>query len=527
MLIASGYSNVSPTDPTAELYNPATGLFTYTTGPLTTGRNNFTATLLNTGQVLIAGGTGPGDLASAELYDPSTGTFGPTGSLNTATGYPSATLLSNGMVLIAGGEDGTAAELYDPTAGTFGPSGNLNTARWNHTATLLENGTVLFAGGYNGTILSSAEIYTPATLTPPGLIGITVTPVPADPLGTTQQFIATGTFSSGSQTLASVIWSSSNTGVAAITNDQTNRGNALGVAVGSTTITASAGAISGSTTFTVSPAPLSIVASSPLPLTYGSHVPVITVASYVGFVNGDTAASLTTPPSCGTAYTPATSVSTSPAPATFCMGATDSNYAITYVNGSVTVTQAPLTITASSTTIGAGAPVPTITAGYSGFVNTENSTNLTAQPTCSTTYTVGSPVSPPTYPTTCSGAVDNNYNISYVGGLVAVSTPATFSATGSMNIARSSPTVTLLQNGQVLVAGGKSSTGSVLASAELYDPATGLFNVTGSMSTPRYVHTATLLSNGQVLIAGGQSPATEASAELYDPSTGMFTLTTG
>jgi hypothetical protein len=88
--------------------------------------------------------------------------------------------------------------------------------------------------------------------------------------------------------------------------------------------------------------------------------------------------------------------------------------------GSITVTQASLQITASSTAIAAGAPAPTITASYSGFVNTENSTNLTTQPTCSTTYTVGSPVSPPTYPTTCSGAVDNNYNISYVGGTVTV-----------------------------------------------------------------------------------------------------------
>jgi hypothetical protein len=108
------------------------------------------------------------------------------------------------------------------------------------------------------------------------------------------------------------------------------------------------------------------------------------------------------------------------------------------------------------------------------------------------------------------------------------STPATFTTTtGSLNTARENPTVTLLQNGQVLVAGGQSSTGSVLASAELYDPNTGVFTATGSMSAPRYVHTATLLPNGQVLITGGLSTAgaTLDIAELYNPNTGKFTVT--
>ena len=68
--------------------------------------------------------------------------------------------------------------------------------------------------------------------------------------------------------------------------------------------------------------------------------------------------------------------------------------------------------------------------------------------------------------------------------------------------ARNSHTATLLPNGQVLVAGGFTGI-SNLASAELYDPATGLWTTTGSMATARYRHTATLLPNGQVLVAGG------------------------
>ena len=89
--------------------------------------------------------------------------------------------------------------------------------------------------------------------------------------------------------------------------------------------------------------------------------------------------------------------------------------------------------------------------------------------------------------------------------------------TGSMTIERGIQTATLLPNGQVLVAGGDSNS-DVLASAELYDPATGMWTVTGSMAAARRFHTATLLPNGQVLVAGGVNfiDGFLASAELYE-----------
>ncbi len=92
-----------------------------------------------------------------------------------------------------------------------------------------------------------------------------------------------------------------------------------------------------------------------------------------------------------------------------------------------------------------------------------------------------------------------------------------------MHYARVSHTATLLSNGQVLVVGGFSGVGDYLASAELYDPTTGVWTTTGSLATARYHHTATLLSNGQVLVAGGIGVAgTLATAELYDPATGVW-----
>lgn len=141
-----------------------------TTGSMAVARNGQTATLLQDGDVLIAGGSGD---STAELYDPKTGTFVQTGPMNVVrTDGATATLLSDGRVLIAGGSDNSiddkplaSAELYDPATGKFGPTGSMARARSGHTATLLADGRVLVAGGFgsSGLDLASAELYDPAT----------------------------------------------------------------------------------------------------------------------------------------------------------------------------------------------------------------------------------------------------------------------------------------------------------------------------------------------------------------------------
>ncbi len=143
------------------------------TGPMTVARDDFTATLLGNGKVLLTGGLSVGLLASAELYDPAAGTFSATGDMATARTGHTATLLPNGQVLIVGGvgDDGNSlasAELYDPLAGIFTAAGDMTATRLNHTATLLANGMVLIAGGTSEadggnttTVLASAVLYDP------------------------------------------------------------------------------------------------------------------------------------------------------------------------------------------------------------------------------------------------------------------------------------------------------------------------------------------------------------------------------
>jgi hypothetical protein len=171
VLIAGGVSTLAPPFApldTAELFDPTSATFA-PTGSMTTARVGDTATLLKNGTVLIAGGSDMGGaLATAELYDPSTGMFTLTGSMTTARESHTATLLSNGRVLIAGGfgkaGDIVTAELYDPSTGMFTLTGSMTTARESHTATLLKNGTVLIAGGSDmGDALATAELYDPST----------------------------------------------------------------------------------------------------------------------------------------------------------------------------------------------------------------------------------------------------------------------------------------------------------------------------------------------------------------------------
>jgi N-acetylneuraminic acid mutarotase len=171
VLVAGGIDPAGNPLGTAELYNPATGKWTMT-GKMITARDEHTATLLSTGNVLVAGGENAAGVTTnkTELYNPSTGKWTASGNVNTSRLEHTATMLMNGNVLITGGNNVTAntttvlasAEIYNHSTGVWSKTGSLNNARVGHSATLLISGKVLAASGSDANNdLTSCEIYTP------------------------------------------------------------------------------------------------------------------------------------------------------------------------------------------------------------------------------------------------------------------------------------------------------------------------------------------------------------------------------
>jgi hypothetical protein len=175
VLVAGGSSSSGSTS-TAEIYSLSAAAQVFTpTGSMHIARGcGVIAVGLNDGTVLIFGGSGD---TSAEIYNPISRTFGLTaGAMTTIRSGATGTLLQDGTVLITGGDNVTgenlnilsSAEIYSPATGTFTATrGPMSSARVDHTATLLANGTVLIAGGQpSAAYLSTsrtAEIYNPST----------------------------------------------------------------------------------------------------------------------------------------------------------------------------------------------------------------------------------------------------------------------------------------------------------------------------------------------------------------------------
>jgi large repetitive protein len=557
----------------AELYNPATGKWTRT-GSMDFPRQFFTATLLRTGKVLVTGGFSScdddfcSDNNSAELYNPATGTWSQAGHMHLAREQQTATLLLSGEVLVAGGlnEGGfgngarySSAELYNPATGKWSAAAPMAKVHVGATATLLRNGWVLVAGG--GTKV--AEIYEPqrgiwvspgamsiarsdpaAALLPDGHVLVTGGNGPdSRPQTSAEEFLAgpgplvtitPGSIAFGGQQVGTVSGTRSyqvtNVGSASLVVSGTAvTGKNPGDFRVSTNCGSAAVAPGGTCTVRVRFAPSSISLRSATPAVsdnaplspqgpavtgYGagpdSFVPVGPMTSpredftATLLKNGQVLMAggqigVTHPLASAELYNPATHSFSATGSLHF---ARSSPAASLLPNGQVLITGG-------------------ITTNFTDLSSAELYNPATGK------WTDTTPTKAPGYAETSTVLPNGNVLVTGFGGSGAstgeVYNPAkaTWTNTGPMPTEQSFATATLLANGQVLVAGG--------ASAELYNPATNAWKATGSLNTARQGGTATLLPDGDVLLAGGVTPGGASNAlpnaELYDPATGKWTVT--
>jgi len=224
IMVAGGINSAGAVEQTVELYDPVTNKWSRT-GDMKTARRGHAATLLRDGRVLITGGydgtAATTALNKAETYDPATGVWtNTTGTLIQARRWHTSTLLKNDKVLIvggsvsAGGVSSTVVELFDPTAGTFSSAASLRLSRQGHTATLLPTGHVLVVGRNNsdgslstvGSFVNvvssrSSEIYTPDSTTGAWTDGPVLThgrySHAATLIGNSNQLLVTGGYDAG------------------------------------------------------------------------------------------------------------------------------------------------------------------------------------------------------------------------------------------------------------------------------------------------------------------------------------------
>jgi hypothetical protein len=503
VLIVGGKDSATNIVNTAERFTPASavdaaaGAFK-STGSMSDTRINHTATLLPGGTVLIAGGyDGLDVLATAEVYNPASGTFSPTESSSTGLSTMttprqnhSATLLGSGQVLLAGGDNNgvilRSGEIYDPPSGVFAAvASQMAQPRESHTATLLNDGLVLIAGGaapsLSPLVVNEAELFDPT----PGFF------VPSGPMATARQYDTASTLF---------------TGPALIAGGQ----NALGPLATSE--------LYNGTTFTPGP-----TMSTPRLFHTATLFPKFISTSCTcedqfvvlagGIDNG------------GLIHADADLYDVS------------LNLMLQAVPGGFTLNTMSHPRLGHTSTVLLVGNMGFYAGGMTSDGSVLNNADIFNPTTGAFSPSTGTMISSRVFHTASqlldgtvllAGGRDTNGNILNSAELYNPVADTFAAVPNPMTDAREFHTATLLNTGMILIAGGLDDNGAT-ATAELYDLTTKTFTAVGRMSVARYFHSATLLPDGEVLIAGGEGNNNLVinEAEIFNPATASFRLAPG
>ena len=578
VLIAGGGSlGAAASLASTELYNPVTNSFAIAPPSMNTARQASTATLLPNGNVLIAGGldNNGSPLASTELYLAASNSFAPASgvgappSMNTGRYFAAATALGGGEVLIAGGVGPGAGfqllastELYNAANNSFAPASgagappNMNTGREAATATLLPNGNALIAGGLNSSDspLASTELYNAASNSF----------APASGAGAPPSMNAARGEATATQLASGKVLIAGGFGPNPTSTELYDPvANSFAPASPPYLNTAREDA-----TATLLPNGKVLIAGGFGP--GGLLVSETALAStelYDPVANSFAPASGTgAPPSMNTARQDATATLLPNGNVLIAGGYDNSGNAL-----ASTELYNPVANSFASAS-GAGAPpsmnaaralatatlLPNGTvliAGGSGVLGETNSTELYnpvansfapasgtgSAPTMNTARGDATATLIPNGKVLIAGGVDSSDHSLASTELYDPVANSFASASGagappSMNTARDHATATLLANGMVLIAGGSGASGQ-LASTELYNPIANSFAPASGAGAAPVMNaalddaTATLLPNGKVLIAGGIGAGPNfsflAATELYNPVANSFAPASG
>ena len=508
----------------AATYDAATGLWT-ATGDMVGNRTSHAASVLASGKVLVSGGcvntAGCAAIASAELYDPGARTWSGTGAMANARRSHTSSRLPDGRVLVTGGI-GTCnsqicivlanAELYDPQSGMWSGAASMPGPRVGHVATLLPDGRVLVVGGCSTTGL-------PCNVQPSLVY---------DP--TLNSWSNTGAMVAPRTQAAATLLPDGRV----VVTGGVNSGSFAEQSVESYDSTSNTWAPAGTLTQGRFGATASLLASGQILVAGG----------------GTASAEI---------YDPATAHSTPTASMTV---SREGFAAVTLATGDVLaaggVNSADQVLASSELYHPGAGPLASLNTGTLDFglveigttsapmfvtVTNSGTTVLVINGLALTGFAQHEYVALPLCPggavapgASCrilvrfrplglrdrnatlaieDNAPDSPQQVALTGFGYAIA-PDQWAPGGNMSRGRSEHTATVLPDATVLVAGGSAG-----PSADTFDPAASAWQATGAMTAPRHGHTATALLDGRVLLAGGGN----ASAELYDPASRHWSAT--